>query len=223
MSFAGAIVLSLIPVVLHAGGLQSPVPSVLRSGTMGELSAIYIPRSEATIKESLEFARDLEKTSADGLSESKRLATEADGRLQIINEELRTSTTRRDVAKKTKQQAQRQELDAAIKQQQRERDYVKEMKEAIETDSERLDSDRAAAAAYVKALELELDVARRQAEIGSDPAPLVAASYREMVRKMLEAQRDAADLWTEAGKRREAVAERKLHQLGTLDKVSAGK
>lgn len=218
-----AIVLAWIPAVLNAGRLQNPVPSVLRTEAIGELTTIYAPRNETVIQQSLDFARDLEKASTDGISESKRLAVEADGRLKIINQELHTSKTRRDVAKKANQQTQRQELDAAIKKQERERDYLQGMKEALQNDSVRLESDRAAAAAYVKSLELELGVARRYAEIGSDPSPTSAASYHEMVRKMLETQRDAADLWTAAGKQRRSVADKKLQQLGALDKVNGGK
>src|SRR5688572_21559223 len=97
------------------------------------------------------------------------------------------------------------------------------MRQTLETNGERLESDRAAADAYVKALEMELDVARRHTQLNaSDQTSVEISAYHDMLRKMLDAQRTAADQWVSAGELRERVAERQLRQLQTLNKLNKG-
>ena len=133
----------------HIDAWKPPRPSqtatLLRGGTVGELFAVYIPRSESAIQDSIDFARSLSLAASNDLTEARRLAIDAEGRLRILNEEIRTSKTRREVAKKTKNMGQRLELDIAVKQQDRERNYLETLKTSLQTNVERLESDRIAA------------------------------------------------------------------------------
>jgi hypothetical protein len=228
------IVLSASMVVpAFAGAQQTSTPgtpprpsqtvTLLRGGTVGELFAVYIPRSESAIQNSIDFARSLSLAASNDLTEARRLAIDAEGRLRILNEEIRTSKTRRDVAKKTKNEGQRLELDIAVKQQDRERNYLETLKASLKTNVERLESDRIAADAYVKALEIELTVARKNAEIGTAPTPAETAAYRDILRIMLDAQRVAAEDWVSAGELRKRTAEHQIKQVQTLDKLNNGK
>jgi hypothetical protein len=205
---------------------SAQIPTLLRGGTMGEVFAIYVPRGESAIENSLNFARSLSKEASNDLLDAQRREIDGKGRLKILVEELKTSKTRRDVAKKTKDESQRRDFVDAVKQQEQERKYLEQMSQTLETNRERLESDRAAGDAYVKALEMELDVARKHSQLNisvSQPTSLEISAYTDMLRKMLDAQRTAADQWVSAGELRKQVAERQLRQLQTLNKLSSGK
>lgn len=220
------LVLSAAILLSTAAGAQSltQVPTLLRGGAMGELFAVYVPRSEMDIQTSLDFFRSLSKEASGDLSEWRRLSADADGRLKILNEEIKTSKTRRDVAKKTGDGSQRAELDKALKQQERERDYLQHMKLTLQTNVDRLLSDQAAADANVKALGLELDVARKHTQMSvGNPIATEISAYHDMLRSMLDAQRTAGDQFSRAGDLRKRVAEQQLRQLQSLDKVSSPK
>ena len=203
---------------------SAQIPTLLRGGTIGEVFAIYVPRGESFIANSLNFARSLSKEASNDLLEAQRREIDGKGRLKILVEELRTSKTRRDVAKKTKDDARYREFETAVKQQEQERKYLEQMGQTLETNIERLESDRAAADAYAKALEMELDVARKHIQLNaSEPTSLEISAYTDMLRNMLDAQRNAADQWVSAGELRKRVAERQLRQLQTLNKLNYGK
>ena len=55
------------------------IPTLLRGGTMGELFAVYVPRSDSDIQNSINFARGLSKSAAGDLAEARRLALDAKG------------------------------------------------------------------------------------------------------------------------------------------------
>jgi hypothetical protein len=226
---AGGIV-AHVAIFLLAALAQAPVPpppqipTLLRGGTTGELFALYIPRSESDIQNSLDFFRGLSQSATAELAEARRLALDADGRLKILNQEIETSKARRDVAKRAKDEGQRRELDNAVKQQERERKYLETLEEALQTNASRLESDQAAADAHVKALDSEILAARKHSELSaSAPGSAEFSAYRDMLRNMFEAQRTAADLWADAGELRKRVAERQIRQLETLDKMNPAK
>ena len=222
-SAVGMFLVGAVLLLAVARQSSAQIPTLLRGGTMGELFAIYLPRGESVIENSLNFARSLSKEAVNDLLEVQRLEIEANGRLRVLDEEIRTSKTGRDVAKKTKDDAQRRESENAVKQQEQERKYLEQMRQTLETNGERLESDRAAADAYVKALEMERDVARRHTQLNaSDQTSVEISAYHDMLRKMLDAQRTAADQWVSAGELRERVAERQLRQLQTLNKLNKG-
>lgn len=194
---------------------------MLPGGAMGELLSIYVPRTELEIRTSMGFARDLAVTTLREIETARRLAMESEGRLRVIKEEIETTKVRRDIAKKSKDEAQKSQLDDVVKRQERERDYLQRLFEAMRADSERLDADRAAADSWVKSLEEESLVARRQSEIGvREPTPDEAADYRVRLRRMLDAQKQASERWEEASALRKQVAERRIKQLEALSKIS---
>lgn len=90
--------------------------------------------------------------------------------------------------------------------------------------SVRSEGDRAvdAGAAREKALELEVDVARRQAQMQTGtvaPTPQQLADYRARRKQLLSAQQAAADRGGEAADLRKQVASRRLKQLDALSKL----
>jgi hypothetical protein len=111
-------------------------------------------------------------------------------------------------------------MDAALKKQQRELKYLTQLRDALQADADRLESAKAAASATARSLDLELQVVRKQAEIGATtPAPESLAQYRKLLRDMLESQRTAAERAREASDKRKALAEKRLKQLDTLSKL----
>ncbi|HEX5000572.1 MAG TPA: hypothetical protein VFY29_20280 [Terriglobia bacterium] len=202
-----------------SASFSDDVPTLLSGGAMGELTRIYSPRNEKAIESSLDFARDLEQSSINELDETTRLEREADGRVRIMKEEIETSKVRRDIAKKAKEPAIRR-FDDAVKQQERELKYLKQVQEALRVNSDRLESDRVAANTYRKALELELDVARRRGKIGPSPAPEEISDYRDMLGRLFQAQKTAADRWVDAGKLRKRAAEQRIKGMRALERLA---
>lgn len=195
--------------------------TMLERGAMGELLSIYVPRSDAEIQASMGFARDLAVSNAREIQTSRRLALEAEGRLRVIKEEIETTKVRRDVAKKAKDEAQKNQLDDLAKRQERERDYLQRLHDALRADTERLDAERVAAETWVKSLEEESLVARRHAAIGArEPSPDEAAEYRGRLRRMLDTQKQAAERWGKASDLRKLVAERRIKQLEAQSKLT---
>ncbi|MCC6349262.1 MAG: hypothetical protein IT347_06685 [Candidatus Eisenbacteria bacterium] len=194
--------------------------TMLPGGQLAELLSIYVPRSESDLGRYLEDARDLQRASASEIDDTRRRAAEADGRAKIMKEEMKTSKVRRDVAGKAKDQAQRTQLDAAFKQQTNEQAYLLRQRDALRADAVRLEAERQAWDLRVKALELELDAARKHAEVVAQPSDAnKVAEYRSLLRNLLEAQKQAANRWIEASADRKRVAERKLAQLQSLSRL----
>ena len=167
------------------------------------------------------FARDLSVTNAREIETARRLAMESDGRLRVIKEEIETTRVRRDVAKKAKDEAQKNQLDEVVKRQERERAYLQRLSDAMRADNQRLDAERVAADSWVKSLEEETLVARRHAEIGArEPSPSEASDYRTRLRRLLDSQKQASERWESASQLRKLVAERRIKQLEALSKLT---
>jgi hypothetical protein len=196
--------------------------SLLRGGEMGELLAVYVPRGTGEVQHQLDDARASDRAAATMVDGTRRLAADADGRARIMREELQSNRVRYDVARKAQDPVATTELDAAYKRQSRELDYLTQMRDALRADAERMDADRVAAAAHVHALELELAVATRHAQLatGKHPADATVAQYRQLLHDMLEAQRTAAERARDAAERRRLAADRRLKQLESLSKLS---
>jgi hypothetical protein len=195
--------------------------TLLRGGPMGELLAVYVPRLETEVQRLLEDARELERWAMDEVESTRRLALDADGRARIMREEIQTTRVRWDVARAAKDAAALAALDAAHKRQVRERTYLEQLRDALRADADRIEADRSAATARVKALELELLVARKNLDLsGPVASPAAVAQYRALLRQMLDAQQAAAIRARDAADRHRLVAERKLRQLETLNRLS---
>lgn len=202
--------------------LTGNAATLLRGGEMGELLAVYVPRAEVEVLRMLEDAREAERWSMGEVESTRRLAADAEGRARIMREEIQTTRVRWDVARATRDARASQELDATWKRQAKERAYLEQLRDALRADADRLDADRMAAATSVRALELELLVARKNLDLsGPVAAPYAVAQYRTLLRQMLDAQQAAAIRGREAADRRRLVAERKLRQLETLNRLSA--
>ena len=59
---------------------SAQIPTLLRGGTMGEVFAIYVPRGESVIENSLNFARSLSKEASNELLEAQRREIDGKGR-----------------------------------------------------------------------------------------------------------------------------------------------
>ncbi|HEX5032015.1 MAG TPA: hypothetical protein VFX78_11230 [Candidatus Eisenbacteria bacterium] len=200
--------------------LVRPVPTAFPSGPMEELLSVYVPRDATKVQAFLDEVREMERTATDEVNDARRLAAVADGRQRVMQEEIRTTKVRRDVAKKDKDEAARTELDAAMKRQENERKYLEHLRDALQADADYLDTERDAAAKRATALELELQAAEKHAAIsagGQDPAKV--SDYRAVLRRLLEAQKASAERWQDASAKRKKVAERRLKQLESLSKL----
>ena len=196
--------------------------SFLRGGEMGELLAVYVPRGTAEVQHQLDDARASDRAAATMVDGTRRLAADADGRARIMREELQSNRVRYDVARKAQDNVATGELDAAYKRQTKELDYLTQMRDAIRAEADRMDADRVAAAAYIHALELELTVSTRHAQLstGKRPPDATIAQYRLLLHDMLDAQRTAAERVRDAAERRRLAADRRLKQLESLSKLT---
>ena len=196
--------------------------SMLRGGEMGELLAVYVPRGAGEVHHQLDDARASDRAAATMVDGTRRLAADADGRARIMREELQSNRVRYDVARKAQDNVAATELDAAYKRQSKELDYLTQMRDALKADAERMDADRIAAAAYIHALELELAVSTRHAQLstGKRPPEATIAQYKLVLHDMLDAQRTAAERVRDAAERRRLAADRRLKQLETLTKLT---
>ena len=196
--------------------------SMLRGGEMGELLAVYVPRGASEVQHQLDDARASDRSAATMVDGTRRLAADADGRARIMREELQSNRVRFDVARKSQDQVATTELDAAYKRQSKELDYLTQMRDALKADADRMDADRIAASAHIHALELELALSTRHAQLstGKRPADAAVAEYRLALHDMLDAQRTAAERVRDAAERRRLTADRRLKQLESLGKLS---
>src|SRR5262252_8060530 len=196
--------------------------SLLRGGEMGELLTIYVPRGAAEVQHQLDDARASDRAAATTVDGTRRLAADADGRARIMREELQSNRVRYDVAHKAQDNVATTELDAAYKRQSKELDYLTQMRDALKADADRMDADRVAAAAHIHALELELAVSTRQAQLatGKRPPDATVAQYRLLLHDMLDAQRTAAERVRDAAERRRLAADRRLKQLESLGRLT---
>ena len=196
--------------------------SLLRGGELGELLAVFVPRGGAEVQHQLDDARASDRAAATTVDGTRRLAADAEGRARIMREELQSNRVRYDVARKAQDQVATSELDAAYKRQSKELDYLTQMRDALRADAERMDADRVAAAAHIHALELELAVSTRHAQLstGKRPPDATVAQYRLLLHDMLDAQRTAAERVRDAADRRRLVADRRLKQLESLIKLT---
>ena len=140
-----------------------------------------------------------------------------------MREELQATRVRMDVARKARDQAAGTELDATYKRQTRELEYLLQLRDALRADADRLEAERSAASAHTRSLELEFNVARKNAELTVTQLPNAVEQYRTLLREMLSAQRLAAERWRDAAERRRLVAEGRLRQLDLLTKLSPPK
>lgn len=197
------------------------VATLLNGGVMGELLSVSVPRAEDEIARLLDEAHRLEKAATGEIENGRRLAIEAQGRIDVMKAENETAKTRRDAAKKNKDQAAAAEADAVYKKQSRELKYLMQLQDAVNADADRLEAAKAAASATARALERERDVVRKQAEIGAGtPTPEAVEQYRGLLRGMLESQREAAAKSQVAADKRMKLAEQRLKQLAALSKLS---
>jgi hypothetical protein len=196
--------------------------SLLRGGEMGELLAVYVPRGSMEVQHQLDDARTSDRSAATMVDGTRRLAADADGRARIMREELQSNRVRFDVARKSQDAVATTELEAAYKRQSRELDYLTQVRDALRADADRMDADRAAASAHIHALELELAVAQKHIELsrGRKPTAATVSQYRLLLHDMLDAQRTAAERVRDAAERRRLVADRRLKQLESLNKLS---
>src|SRR5499427_8731050 len=196
--------------------------SLLRGGEMGELLAVYMPRGTNEVQHQLDDARASDRAAATTVDGTRRLAADADGRARIMREELQSNRVRYDVARKAQDNVATTELDVAYKRQSKELDYLTQMRDALKADADRMDADRVAAAAHIHALELELAVSTRQAQLatGKRPPDATVAQYRLLLHDMLDAQRTAAERVRDAAERRRLAADRRLKQLESLGRLT---
>jgi hypothetical protein len=221
---AAAAILWFAPNVTAQSSTDPAAPALatmLQGGVMGELLSVNVPRSQEEIGRLLDEARRLEKMAAGEIATCRRLATEAEGRTTIMKQEIETTKARRDAAKKIKDKAMAAEYDASFKKQSSELKYLARLQSAVNADADRLEAAKSAAGTTAKALELELEVVQKQAELGAagTPMPEAVQQYRNLLRDMLQAQRDAANKGLVAADKKKKLAEQRLKQLAALSKL----
>ena len=200
-----------------AAGAPSPPSSTLPGGELAELLSAYVPRAVGDLQRLLADARVQQRIAETEIDGARRLAVEAEGRVRILREELQTTRTRRDVAHRSGDLARRTQAEVAFRRQTREADYLEKLRDTMRQDAERAGAERDAAAARVKALDLELNLARMNADLRQpNPSLLAISRYRDVLWQALEAQRAAADRARDASAEQARVAEMRMRQVYAL-------
>jgi len=209
------------PDTSQRAAIVGPAESLLHGGEMGELFAVYVPRGASEVQHQLDDERNSDRAAATAVDGTRRLADDADGRARITREELQSNRVRYDVARKSGDPTALTELDATFKRGTMELDYLTQMRDALRADADRMDADRAAAAAHIHALELELAAAtQRDLLVMKKPTPIQVTQYRGLLHDMLDAQRTAAEKARDAAERRRLAVDRRMKQLESLMKLS---
>jgi hypothetical protein len=200
--------------------LTAPSGSSLLRGQVAELFSVYVPRTPADIQQQLDSARGFQISAIAQIAQTRSLAGDADNRARVMREEIETSKTKRGIAKKAKDKPAVESLDATVKRQEDELQYLLNLREAMLAEADRLATEQAAVAARVKALQFETLVAKKNEELHSPLATSNAADqYQVMLRNLLDAQRDSAIKWREASEKDRKVAERRIEQLKALSRL----
>jgi hypothetical protein len=200
-----------------APAAPSPPSTTLPGGELAELLSAYVPRSVGDLQRLLADARVQERIADSEIDGAQRLAVEAEGRVRILRGEMLATRTRRDVAHRSGDLAARTRAEVAFRRQTREADYLEKLRDTMRQDAERATAERGAAAARVKALDLELNLARMNADLRQpNPSLLAISRYRDVLWQVLEAQRAAADRARDASAEQSRVAEMRLRQVYSL-------
>jgi len=237
-SAAGLVLISVFSVNQGRGSQQPPIapiasvardglgtglpPSLLRDGPVGELLAVYAPRNREEIKRLLDAAHTDKETADADVKESRRVVEAAEGRVKIMEGEVKTTKTRLGVANKTKSDSDRTSLNMDLKRQEAELKYIERVRDVNKADSAWLDSRIAAASARVKALEDEANVAKKYDELtgGRSADSSDIAGYRELLKRMLNSHEESANRAQDAASRQKTAASRRLEQLDELTKLN---
>jgi hypothetical protein len=202
-------------------GLESGAPSLLKAGPLGELMSVFTPRNPDEIQQRLNFAKTDQENAERDVAANRRLVQEAEDRVKISNQEVSTSKTRLDIARKANNPADKATVEVELKRLKAEKNYLGVLLDVAKADATWLDSRKSSSAARVKALELENEITKKYAEMGTakgDSASSIA-SYRQSLIQLLEAQEKAADLAKEAASAEKLAADRRVQQLETLSKL----
>lgn len=201
-------------------GALAPSTGTLLRGQVAELFSVYLPRGPQDIQRMLDNAREFQMSASAQITQARTLANEATHRARIMREEIATSKTKRGVAKKAKDKAAIEALDATIERQQGELAYLEDLRSAMDAEADRVVTEQAAMTARVKALQLETLLAKKNEELRSPLASSDApGQYRIMLRNLLDAQRESADRFREAAEKDRKVVERRIAQLKSLSKL----
>lgn len=223
-----AALVSVVPIhgSVRAQGGEAPSPALAPSnssllrGQVAELFSVYVPRPAADIQAQLDNAREFQVAANAQITQARALAAEAGNRARIMKEELETTKTKRGIAKKSKDKAAVDALEATAKRQSDELQYLENLRDAMNAEADRIMTEQEAMSARVKALQLETMVAKKNEELRS---PLAAsdgaAQYQVMLRNLLDAQRDSAEKFRQAAEKDKKVVERRIAQLKSLEKL----
>lgn len=203
-----------------ASAAPSPPSTTLPGGELAELLSAYVPRGVGDLQRLLADARVLERIADNEIDGARRMAVEADGRVRIVRGEMLATRTRRDVAHRTGDLAARTRAEVAYRRQAREADYLERLRDTMRQDAERAAAERDAAAARVKALDLELNLARMNADLRQpNPSLLAISRYRDVLWQVLEAQRAAADRARDASAEQSRAVEMRMRQVYSLSQL----
>lgn len=208
------------PIAPTPAAALTPSNSSLLRGQVAELFSVYVPRPAADIQTQLDNAREFQVAANAQITQARALAVEADNRAKIMKDELETTRTKRGVAKKNKDKAAADALEATAKRQADELAYFENLRDAMEAEADRIMTEQEAMAARVKSLQLETLVAKKNEELRSPLAPSDGAGqYEIMLRNLLEAQGESADKFRQAAEKDKRVVERRMAQLKSLAKL----
>jgi hypothetical protein len=173
-------------------------------------------RSLDRIQRELEEAKLDERDADADIAAKQQLEAEVKAMVEVKKQEVSTLDARRKLAEKSKQEAEKVSLEAEKKDAERHKQFLERRVALHRAEREAAQAEKNRAEARQKALEIELELARRRAgreRLGTaDPAAAVRQDnvIHELERKVLEAQRADADREKQVAEKHVDIARRRL-------------
>ncbi|MFL5515279.1 MAG: hypothetical protein ACJ8DJ_03925 [Gemmatimonadales bacterium] len=172
------------------------------------------PRSTERIQREMDEAKLDQRDAETDLAARQQQEAEVKAMVDVKKQEVSTLDARRKLAEKSKQEAEKTSLEAEKKDAERFKEFLDKRVALHRAEKDAAKAEIARAEATQRALELELELARRRGERPgvTDPAAALRSDnvVHELERKLLEARRTAADKGKDAADKQVDITKRRL-------------
>jgi hypothetical protein len=206
------------PAPAPAAAAPAPTAADRRAAALSSLGFVEIltPRSSDRILRAIEEAKlDLREAEAE-YNEQLGLEGQVKAMVEVKKQEVSTLDAQRKLAEKSKQEAEVASFEAEKKDAERHKQFLEKRVSLHQAEKDAAKARKNLAESTQKALELELQLANRRADRDRTASTDAAASirhenvYRELERKVLEAQRVQAERERQVADKHQDIAKRRL-------------
>ncbi len=206
------------PAAAPAPAPAAPTAAANRAAALSNLGFVEIlsPRPSERIERALEQAKLDEREADAEYGELQSLESQVKAMVEVKKQEVSTLDAQRKLAEKSKQEAEAAGFDAEKKDAERHKQFLEKRVSLHQAEKEDAKARKSLAEAEQKALELEMQLARRRADrdrtAAVDPTATLRHEgvIRELERKVLESQRVVAEREKSVADRHVDIARRRL-------------